>query len=529
MRRVLASLLSGLGACTLLLDGAEHQGGPPGAPDAAANLDGSSGDASADGSVGGPCDMDEDGHRKSGACGGDDCDDGRGDVHPGAVPVCGDGVVNDCAFVGDASLARQIMGSETDDGELGIVTPLELARVPSPAGVRTLALAMAPAGDGGGGIWIAHVAGQAARQRVPALLHAAGDAPAEFTSLPFPAPAVAFRDVATVALGTGEGEPTAAFALFASKAFDADADGVADTSGWVGTLGPAAGAGSTQEVAPGKSTQAKLSPRAVILGGSVVYREHYTARFEARTATSHVMGAFTGSDLTSYRDVATDAQGIVGAGGMVEVAGTRGPHLLLHEPGSAEAYLWGYLGDTALREFSLSPLLASEVTGRPGLAYLGQMSNVDSYALLATGRGKLAAALVECPEKDPGACALGVNGTTFSIPLASSQDEALSVSASTMRESSLVAALTRIRPSGRADEHLDLILLGLSGVLRQFTVLPEGFAGQGKRVLDAQIASMQSTLTSGHTATTIGYAALLENDSDEDELYYGVLRACDER
>jgi hypothetical protein len=527
MRGILAGLLSGLGACTLLLDASGHQGGAPREPDAA--LDGASGDAAADGSVGGPCDEDEDGHRAEGDCGGDDCDDGRKDVHPGAMPLCGDGVVNDCAFRGDAALAMQIMGSDDDDGELGIVPPALLAHVLSPAGVRTLAIAMAPAGDGGGGIWIAHLVGQPGRERLPALLHAAGDAPAAFTSQSFPAPAVPFHDVTTVALGTGEGESGAQFALFAGKPFDSDTDSVADTSGWVGTLGPAASAGTIEVIAPGTSTQAKFSPRAVISGGSVVYAEHYTSLFEARTPSSHFMGAFLGADTNSYRDVRTDDQNIVAAGGIVEAAGTRGPHLLLHEPGSAEAYLWGYLGDTALMRFALSPLLATEVTGRPGIAYLGQMSNVDSYALLAAGRGKLAAALIECPESDPGACALGVNGTTFEIPLANNRDEALAVSATTMRESSLVAALTRIRPSGRADEHLDLVLLGLRGVLRQFTVLPEGFASPDRRVLDAQLASMRSKLTSGHTATTIGYAALLESDNDEDELYYGLLRACDER
>jgi hypothetical protein len=59
-------------------------------------------------------------------------------------------------------------------------------------------------------------------------------------------------------------------------------------------------------------------------------------------------------------------------------------------------------------------------------------------------------------------------------------------------------------------------------------VFPEGFAGTGRRVLDAQIASMRSALSSGGSATTIGYAALVES-SGQDELYYGMLRACDAR
>lgn len=46
------------------------------------------------------CDRDRDGHRAR-ACGGDDCDDTRGDVHPGASEWC-DGVDGDCDGVADA-------------------------------------------------------------------------------------------------------------------------------------------------------------------------------------------------------------------------------------------------------------------------------------------------------------------------------------------------------------------------------------------------------------------------------------------
>ena len=40
-------------------------------------------------------DMDGDWHYDE-ACGGDDCDDGNDDVHPGAIEICNDGVDNDC-------------------------------------------------------------------------------------------------------------------------------------------------------------------------------------------------------------------------------------------------------------------------------------------------------------------------------------------------------------------------------------------------------------------------------------------------
>ena len=530
-----------LGGCSLVLSPSDHQGGSR-APrhDASVELD-AGGDAGADGGSGeaerdasaqhdgGRCDLDGDGHRAQGACGGDDCDDSRKDVHPGALPLCGDGVVNDCAFRGEEALAAQLTGMQTQDGELGIVPASMVGSVPSPSGPRTLAIAMAPEGSQGGGIWIAQIAGQAALEPMPALVHASGDAPQEFEPVALPSPSVAFRDVTTIALGAGEGESSVTFGVFAAQPFDGNGDDTPDTSGWVGTVGPGRNAGTIHEVNPGEP--ATFFPRAVISGGSLQYPPHYIARFEARTSdNAHYMGAFRDGDASSYRAVPTDSQGIVASHGLVDVVATRGAHLLLHEPGSAKAYVWPHVANPGgLVAFNLSTQLHTQVTGAPGFAYLGRESSQDQYALLAAGRGEIVAAVISCPRDNPGACTLALGGTTISIPLAHVEDEARSVAATTLRESALVAALSRILPNSSSHEHLDLTLLALSGVMRTFTVLPEGFAGAGRRVLDAQIASMRSALSNGGSATTIGYAALVENDASEDELYYGMLRACDAR
>jgi hypothetical protein len=50
--------------------------------------------ADAPGDVADPCDQDGDGFRAT-SCGGDDCDDARADVHPGAIEPC-DGVDENC-------------------------------------------------------------------------------------------------------------------------------------------------------------------------------------------------------------------------------------------------------------------------------------------------------------------------------------------------------------------------------------------------------------------------------------------------
>lgn len=85
----LAALVLSAGACS---DGEEKASGSGGAPcviDAGPDAD--------------PCDADGDGFR-SVACGGDDCDDGNEDIHPGAVDVC-DGDDNDCDGTADQANA----------------------------------------------------------------------------------------------------------------------------------------------------------------------------------------------------------------------------------------------------------------------------------------------------------------------------------------------------------------------------------------------------------------------------------------
>jgi hypothetical protein len=235
--------------------------------------------------------------------------------------------------------------------------------------------------------------------------------------------------------------------------------------------------------------------------------------------------------VTSYRAVATDSVGIKATHGLVEAVATRGPHMMLYEPGGTKAYLWPQVANPGgLITFNLTTQFGTTVTGAPGFTYLGRKSDQDQYALLAAGRGKVVAADISCARDKPQNCTLALGGTTVSIPLAHVEDEARQVVATTLRESAFVAALTRVLPNDSSNEHLELTLLALSGVMRTFVAFPEGFAGAGgKRVLDVQIASMRSALSKGGSATSVGYAALVENDSNQDELHYGMLRACDAR
>ena len=63
-------------------------------------------------------DLDDDGFRAT-ECGGDDCDDTRPEVHPGATEVCNDGVDQDCDGLADGpeliSPARDLMDEPVDD------------------------------------------------------------------------------------------------------------------------------------------------------------------------------------------------------------------------------------------------------------------------------------------------------------------------------------------------------------------------------------------------------------------------------
>jgi hypothetical protein len=84
MRSWLAALGLGLLSCS-----SEHH-----APGGTAGGAGGEGGAAAS-----ACDRDEDG-REAVLCGGDDCDDERADIHPGATDIC-DGDDNDCDGVAD--------------------------------------------------------------------------------------------------------------------------------------------------------------------------------------------------------------------------------------------------------------------------------------------------------------------------------------------------------------------------------------------------------------------------------------------
>lgn len=75
-------------------------GAPDAQADAGADAARDAADVPGDVTPDGDCDRDRDGHRAR-ACGGDDCDDTRGDVHPGASEWC-DGVDEDCDGVADA-------------------------------------------------------------------------------------------------------------------------------------------------------------------------------------------------------------------------------------------------------------------------------------------------------------------------------------------------------------------------------------------------------------------------------------------
>lgn len=69
----------------------------------------------AEGFVVGGCDLDLDGHASE-LIGGDDCDDERSDVHPGAVEVCGDGIDQDCSGA-DLPCEEPDVGSDAMEGQ----------------------------------------------------------------------------------------------------------------------------------------------------------------------------------------------------------------------------------------------------------------------------------------------------------------------------------------------------------------------------------------------------------------------------
>jgi hypothetical protein len=134
----LGGLLSFSSGCSLVLDGGRHRGASADGGvlrDAdAPRSDGAVGDASPpDGSTAladappptsdaGACDVDGDGHIALG-CGGDDCDDGRAEVYPGAPPICGSGRAESCGGDGLAPLLA-LLGAE----ELGPLPRVVVAR-----------------------------------------------------------------------------------------------------------------------------------------------------------------------------------------------------------------------------------------------------------------------------------------------------------------------------------------------------------------------------------------------------------------
>lgn len=115
--------LAALAGCTLVLDSDRHQGGDAG-PD--------------------PCDVDGDGYRAA-SCGGADCDDADRSRYPGAVALCGDGVVQACP--GSLPFAASSVFAET--GELGRL-PASTVHQSGTLG-RDLALGAVPLGGDGYG------------------------------------------------------------------------------------------------------------------------------------------------------------------------------------------------------------------------------------------------------------------------------------------------------------------------------------------------------------------------------------------
>jgi|GEM_PF-6870138 hypothetical protein len=144
MRAPILLLVLALGAsagCSLVLDRDRHRGaerdagllpdpdaspddGGAGAPDASVMADApalDALDATAAQPDAGDCDRDRDGHDAV-ACGGDDCDDTRADVHPGATPICGSGRVESCTSPVSPELL-ELLGAE----ELGMLPRVALA------------------------------------------------------------------------------------------------------------------------------------------------------------------------------------------------------------------------------------------------------------------------------------------------------------------------------------------------------------------------------------------------------------------
>jgi hypothetical protein len=179
----MVGVASVMGGCTLLFGADEHQGGAAdGGTDSGVDDQGG-GDGSLDEGMdlADRCeddpDADDDGHNAV-ECGGDDCDDSRDDVFPGAPEVCGNGVNEEC---GDAAL-RQLLGGEATVTQHEPRSLFSLAS-PSVGGTPVVVpMAMASTTQGGGWFVAATISGSSGTNNLAALSAPASD-PTTYTQI----------------------------------------------------------------------------------------------------------------------------------------------------------------------------------------------------------------------------------------------------------------------------------------------------------------------------------------------------------
>lgn len=171
----MVGVASVMGGCTLLFGADEHQGG---GTDSGVDDQGSvdEGMDLADRCEADP-DADDDGHNAA-ECGGDDCDDSRDDVFPGAPEVCGNGVNERC---GDAEL-NGLLGSSTTVTQHEPRTLFSLVSPTVDGSPVTVPMAMASTTQGGGWFVAATVSGSSSTNNLAALSAPASE-PTTFTQL----------------------------------------------------------------------------------------------------------------------------------------------------------------------------------------------------------------------------------------------------------------------------------------------------------------------------------------------------------